>query len=134
METILSWLGSLLGGPFVKAAVEAYRAKLDVENNADARTADLAARELAVEQREAELSQQLVVAEQGNRIARLVRPLFAVPFIVYVWKIVVWDKVMALGSTDPLGADMTSLMTTVVAAYFGGRTIEKVAAILKRGA
>ncbi len=134
METILSWLGSLLGGPFVKAAVEAYRAKLDVENNADARTADLAARELAVEQREAELSQQLVVAEQGNRIARLVRQLFAVPFIVYVWKIVVWDKVMALGSTDPLGADMTSLMTTVVAAYFGGRTIEKVAAILKRGA
>ena len=132
MEMILSWLGALLGGPFAKAAVEAYRAKLDVENNADARTADLAARELSVEQREAELAQQLLVAEQGNWLARLVRPLFALPFITYVWKIVVWDKVLAWGSTDPLGPDMTSLMTTVVAAYFGGRTIEKVAAILKR--
>jgi hypothetical protein len=27
---------------------------------------------------------------------------------------------------------MTSLMTAIVAAYFGGRTVEKVAAILKR--
>ncbi len=133
MEMFLSWLGGLMGGPFAKAAVEAYRAKLDVENNADARTADLAARELSVEQREAELAQQLLVAEQGNWLARLVRPLFALPFIAYVWKIVVWDKVAAMGSTDPLGPDMTSLMTTVVAAYFGGRTVEKVAAILKRG-
>jgi len=133
LSPILSWLGSLLGGPFVQAALSAYRAKLDVENSTDARTADLAARELAVESREAELSQQLLIAEQGNWLARLVRPLFALPFIVYVWKIVVWDKVLAWGSTDPLGADMTGLMTTVVAAYFGGRTIEKVAAILKRG-
>jgi len=132
-EMVLGWLGNLLGGPFAKAAVDAYRAKLDAENSADAHTADLVARELAVEQREAELSAQLVVAEQGNAIARLVRPAFAAPFIVYVWKIVIWDKVLAWGSTDPLGADMTSLMTTIVAAYFGGRTIEKVAAIMRRG-
>lgn len=132
LEMALGWLGNLLGGPFAKAAVDAYRAKLDVESSADAHTADLVARELAVETREAELSQQLVVAEQGNWLARLVRPLFALPFVVYTWKIVVWDKVLAWGSTDPLGADMASLMTTIVAAYFGGRTIEKVAAIMRR--
>jgi hypothetical protein len=132
LTTILAWLGNLLGGPFAAAAVDAYRARLDAENSADAHTADLVARELAVEQREAELAQQVVIAEQGNVVARLVRPLFALPFIVYAWKIVVWDKVFALGTTDPLGADMTSLMSTIVAAYFGGRTVEKVAAILRR--
>lgn len=132
LTTILAWLGNLLGGPFATAAVDAYRARLDAENSADAHTADLVARELAVEQREAELAQQVVIAEQGNVVARLVRPLFALPFIVYAWKIVVFDKVLSMGSTDPLGADMTSLMSTIVAAYFGGRTVEKVAAILRR--
>ena len=53
--SILTWLGNLLGGPFAKAAVDAYRAKLSADNTAQRVAADLAARELAVEQREREL-------------------------------------------------------------------------------
>ena len=30
--TVLGWLGNLIGGPFAKAAVDAYRAKLTAEN------------------------------------------------------------------------------------------------------
>ncbi len=30
--TILGWLGNLIGGPFAKAAVDAYRAKLASDN------------------------------------------------------------------------------------------------------
>ena len=54
----LKWLGGLLGGPFAKAAVDAYKAKLTACNNSEKIAADLAGRELAVDQREAELQAQ----------------------------------------------------------------------------
>ena len=132
LSVVLSWLGSLLGGPFAKAAVDAYRAKLDASSSHDARTAELAARELALEQREAELSTQLLVAEQGNWMTRWVRPVWALPFVVFTFKVVVYDKVLGLGSTPALDPAMWNVFMLVAGAYFGGRSVEKVAAILKR--
>ena len=129
---ILPWLGNLLGGPFAKAAVDAYRAKLSAENTSEKIAADLAARELAVEQREAELATQLVIAEQGHWYTALPRPLFAFAFVIYVWKVVIWDKVLGLGSTDALGGDVAQWAMIVLTAYFGGRSLEKVARILGR--
>jgi hypothetical protein len=132
LATIFGFLGNLLGGPFARAALDAYRAKLSSESTSEKIAADLAARELAVEQREHELASKLVVAEQGRWYTALPRPLFAFAFIVYVWKVVVWDKVLGLGSTDPLTGDVSRWAAVVLTAYFGGRSIEKVARILAR--
>ena len=129
---VLGWLGNLLGGPFAKAAVDAYRAKLSAENTSEKIAADLAARELSVEQRERELATQVVIAEQGRWYTALPRPLFASAFIIYVWKVVVCDKVLGLGSTDPLSGDVAQWAMIVLTAYFGGRSLEKVARILAR--
>jgi len=129
---VLSWLGNLLGGPFAKAAVDAYRAKLSAENTSEKIAADLSARELAVESREAELATQIVTAEQGRWYTALPRPLFAFAFIIYVWKVVVWDKVLGLGATDPLSGEVSQWAMIVLTAYFGGRSLEKVARILGR--
>ena len=129
---LLSWLGNFLGGPFAKAAVDAYRAKLTAENTADKIAADLAARELAVEERERALATQVLIAEQGNAFTRAVRPLWALPFVIYTWKVIIFDKVLALGSTDPLTGFVATLAVTVAAAYFGGHTLENVARIIKR--
>jgi len=93
LSTLLGWLGKLLGGPFAKAALDAYRAKLTAENTSEKIAADLAARELSVEQRERELATEILVAEQGRWFTALPRPLFAFAFIIYAWKAVVWDKV-----------------------------------------
>jgi hypothetical protein len=95
----------------------------------------LAARELAVEQREREVSAQIVVAEQGHWLTRLPRPLFAFAFVIYAWKVVVWDKVLGAwthGVTDPLGGDVARWAMVVLTAYFGGRSLEKVAKILRK--
>lgn len=129
---ILGWLGNLLGGPFAKAAVDAYRAKLSAENTSEKIAADLAARELGVEQRERELATKVVIAEQGRWYTALPRPLFAFAFIIYVWKVVVWDKVFGLGSTDALSGDVAQWATIVLTAYFGGRSLEKVARIIAK--
>lgn len=130
--TILGWLANLLGGPFAKAAVDAYRAKLTAENTSEKIAADLAARELGVEQRERELAAQVVVVEQGRWFTALPRPLFAFAFVIYVWKVVVWDRVLGLGSTAALTGDVAQWAMVVLTAYFGGRSIEKVAKIVSR--
>lgn len=135
LAAVLGWLGNLLGGPFAKAAVDAYRAKLSADNTSEKVAADLAARELAVEQRERELSAQFVIAEQGRWVTALPRPLFAFAFVIYAWKVVVWDKVLGAwthGTTDPLGGDVAQWAMVVLTAYFGGRSLEKVAKILRK--
>ncbi len=130
--TILGWLGNLLGGPFAKAAVDAYRAKLTSENTSEKIAADLAAREFGLEQRERELATQVVIAEEGRWFTALPRPLFAFAFVIYIWKVVVWDRVLGLGSTAALTGDVAQWAMIVLTAYFGGRSIEKVARILSR--
>lgn len=132
LATVLGWLGNLLGGPFAKAAVDAYRARLDAGNTSERIAADLAARQVALEQRERELATQAVIAEQGRWYTALPRPLFAGAFIIYVWKVVVWDKVLGWGSTDPLGGDVAQWAMIVLTAYFGGRSLEKVARVIAR--
>ena len=129
---VLGWLGNLLGGPFARAAVDAYRAKLSAESTSEKIAADLAARELTVETRERELATQLAIAEQGRWYTALPRPLYAFAFIVYVWKVVVWDRVLGLGSTPALTGDVAQWAMIVLTAYFGGRSLEKVARILAR--
>jgi len=130
--TVLGWLGNLIGGPFAKAAVDAYRAKLTAENTSEKIVADLAARELSVAQRERELATQVVIAEQGRWYTALPRPLFAFAFVIYVWKVVVWDKVFGLGQTAALSGDVAQWAMIVLTAYFGGRSLEKVARIIAR--
>ena len=126
------WLASLIGGPLVNGLIGAYKAKLEAGNTSERIAADLASRELAVEQRERELSTQVIIAEEGRWYTALPRPLFALAFIIYVWKVVVWDKVLGLGSTDPLSGDVAQWAMIVLTAYFGGRSLEKVARILAR--
>ncbi|MFZ0353162.1 MAG: hypothetical protein WAM12_05775 [Pseudolabrys sp.] len=89
-------------------------------------------RELSLEQRERELAKEVLVAEQGRWYTALPRPLFASAFIIYVWKVVVWDKVLGLGTTDALSGEVSQWAVTVLTAYFGGRSLEKVARILAK--
>ena len=74
----------------------------------------------------------MVIAEQGRWYTALPRPLFAFAFVIYAWKVVVFDKVLGLGSTDPLSGDRAQWAMIVLTAYFGGRSLEKVARILGR--
>lgn len=135
MPWFFTWIGNLLAGPFIKGALDAYKARLDAGNTHERIAADVTARELAVEQRELELQSQLIIAEQGNWFTRSVRPLWALPFVIWTWKVVVWDKVLASytgGSTDALDGQIGVLCTTVAGAYFVGRSAETITRILAK--
>lgn len=48
----------------------------------------------------------------------LVRFLWAAPFIIYDLKLVFWDKVLGLGSTDPLSQELAITHGMIVGFYF----------------
>jgi len=127
-----TFLASLLGGPIVNAVIAAYKAKLDAANTRDALAAGLAAKEIEAEIAARADARAIIIAEQGRWYTAIVRPLLVLPFGLYVWKIVLVDVVLGLGSTDPLRGDMATVMMIVIGSYFGGRTIEKVAQVFKR--
>lgn len=71
------------------------------------------------------LQAQIVIAEQNHWYTAMIRPLMALPIVIYTWKVVVWDKVFGWGVTDPLGDTMSWVFTAIVGAYFIARPFEK---------
>jgi hypothetical protein len=122
-------IGAILN-PIISGLLTAQKQHLDAVGSHEAVVADLAKKSFDLDQREAEVNASVVIAEQGNWLTRSVRPLFAAPFILFTWKVVVWDKVLGSltgGSTDALDPKMWGVFMAVVIAYMGGRSAETVA-------
>lgn len=74
------------------------------------------------------------VAEARSPINGLIRALFALPVALYYGKIFVWDKVLALGKTDPLLTDdLVWVAMTIIGFYFLADGATAVARIAKSG-
>jgi hypothetical protein len=127
-----TWLASLIGGPVITGLINAYKTKLDAANTQDRIAADLAAKEIAAEIEARKQASAIIIAEQGRWYTAIIRPLLALPIIIYLWKVIVWDKVLGLGTTDPITGMIADWVGTILTAYVGGRSIEKVARILRR--
>jgi len=116
----------------IKGLIDAYKTRLQNATQQDSLAADLAAKEILGEIAQRQTEAALIRREQGWWPTAIIRPLFAAPFIVFTCKVVVWDKVLGLGTTDALDPNMWGVFQAVIYAYFGGRTIEKVARIFRR--
>jgi hypothetical protein len=127
-----TWLASLIGGPVINGLINAYKAKLDAANTQDRIAADHAAKEIEAELEARKQASAIIIAEQGRWYTAIIRPLLALPIIIYLWKVIVWDKVLGLGTTDPITGMIADWTGMILAAYVGGRSIEKVARILRR--
>lgn len=124
---------NFLGGPVIKSIADGYKARLDAGNTSERIAADLATRELLIQQRELELNQQLKIAEIG----KWYEPdhLFGYIMVIYFGTIIVYDKV--LGSvthhtTDPLAGDIATWAGWIMTFYVGMRGTQGLARILKR--
>jgi hypothetical protein len=89
-----SWLASLIGGPVITGLINAYKAKLDASNTQDRIAADLAAKEIEAEIAARKEASAIIIAEQGRWYTAIIRPLLAFPLVIYLWKVIVWDKVL----------------------------------------
>ena len=105
------WLLRLLtgSGGIAGELRRAYEARLAAETDADRMAA-----EVAIARLEARLESHRI----GGRWITAVQVLWALPFVTYNAKLIVWDKVFGLGATDPLSPELYALQGTIVAFFF----------------
>ncbi len=96
---------------------DAYLAKTQAQTNVQKLEADIRIHQL-------EAQQNLLLAEQNKGLTRWIRPAIAFPFVTYLWKVVLLDKVFGLGRTDPLSAELGEIMMVMIGAYFLTRPFE----------
>jgi len=129
---MLQWILSVLSAPVFNTIVEAYKAKLAATNTQDKLAVDLAVKEIEAEIAARAQASAIIVAAQGRWWTSMIRPLAALPVVIYIWKVIVYDKVLGLGTTDAIAGDVGTWAGVIITTYFGGRTIEKVARIFRR--
>ena len=128
---MLQWILSVLSAPVFNTIVEAYKAKLAATNTQDKLAHGLAVKEIEAEIAARAQASAIIIAEQGRWWTSMIRPLAALPVAIYIWKVVVYDKVFGLGTTDTITGDVSTWAGVIITTYFGGRTIEKVARIFR---
>jgi hypothetical protein len=132
----MGWLSLILNfvsGPFIKGLLDAYTARLKSMTQQDALAVDLLKKEIDAEVAARSEQTKLLIAEQGHWYTAMIRPLFALPFIIYAFKIIVWDKVLGLGVTDHgIDANFWGVFNTIIISYFGATAVERVSKVFKR--
>jgi hypothetical protein len=121
---------SFIGGPVIKGLIDAYQAKLKAGNAESKIAADLAAGEIAAQVSEANAIMQYRIAEIGHWYEP--DKIMGYTVAVYFAKLLIWDKVLGLGTTDPLAGFASITANLVVSFYFAKRGFENVARIIKR--
>src|SRR5215467_4431468 len=124
---MLQWLAQFLTAPIINGFLDAYKAKLAAANAQGAQAVEVARAALLAEIEARKSANAVILAEQGRWYTAVIRPLLAAPVIIYFWKVIVWDKVLGLGATDPITGMIADWTGMIITAYVGGRSIEKVA-------
>jgi hypothetical protein len=121
---------SFLGGPVVSGLIKAYQAKLAAGNTSEKIASDLAANEISAQVAESNAIMQYRTAEIGHWYEP--DKLMGYFVAAYFGKLLIWDKVLGLGSTDPLAGFAATTSNLVVGFYFAKRGFENIARIIKR--
>ena len=104
---ILSWLTGGGIAAIGKQLNEAYQAKLTATTNEQKLEAEIKISQL-------QARQEAIVNSRGNFWYWGMIAGFALPFIIYNAKLVIWDKVLALGVTDPLSAQLWEVESKII--------------------
>lgn len=121
---------SFIGGPVIKGLVDAYNMHLKAQSADAATAANLAGKEIAAQQAETQANTQLKIAEIGHPWEPEKLAFYIV--LAFFAKCVVWDTILGLGTTPALKGDVSVWAGLVMSFYFGKRTFENVARIIKR--
>jgi hypothetical protein len=104
---------------------EAYQSKLNAANDKERVAADERINLL-------EARKSIILASQSSPTERWVRLGFAIPFVLYNAKLIVWDKMLAWGTTDALGAELSHTGMVILSGFFIDSTVKSVARIIKK--
>ena len=121
---------SFLGGPVIKGLIDAYQAKLKAGNTSEKIASETAAGEMAVQTAEIQAQNAYKIASLGHWYEP--DKIMGYAVAIYFGKLLVYDKVLGLGSTDPLAGFAEVTANLIVAFYFAKRGFENIARIIKK--
>lgn len=65
-----------------------------------------------------EARRDVLKAESDGRINSVIRALLAVPVVVFLWKVIIWDKVFGWGTTDDLSENLWYVTMMTLGFYY----------------
>jgi hypothetical protein len=128
MFKFASLIFQFLGGPVAKAMVAAYKEHLTATTTDKQTAATLAGQEIGASVAETQAITSLKIAQIGHPWE--IEKLFAYVTLFYYAKLLIWDKVLGLGSTDPLTGWVLWAANLVIGFYFTKRAAENVSTII----
>jgi hypothetical protein len=119
---------SFLGGPVVKGLIESYRLHLQATTTDKKTAADLAGKEIAAQTAETNAIYNLRIAQIGHpwepeKLAMYIT-------LCFYAKVMVWDKVLGLGTTDEVTGTSAIWAGLIMSFYFAKRGAENVTSII----
>lgn len=111
----------LLGGPLKTISndiKEAYQSRLNAQNTTERVAADERISKL-------EANRDVIIANQPNRSFQVVQLGLALPYVLYNAKLIIWDKILEWGVTDPLSPELTYIQMMVLGGFFLDQGIKR---------
>ncbi|MCL4743828.1 MAG: hypothetical protein KJZ83_00285 [Burkholderiaceae bacterium] len=130
MLSVVGWVLSFLSGGFVNKVLGILTKVMDNQTAREQLRTQITIEAIRAEVAAQQAGRDIVIAEQGRWYTAIIRPLLALPVIIYLWKVIVWDIVLGLGTTDPVRGIVAEWAGVIVTTYVGGRSIEKIASII----
>jgi len=111
LAMILGFLAKIGIGTITQKIAAAYEARQAAQSDQARIQADTLIKTL-------EARRDVMVAEGQSWVNSVVRAGFALPFVLYNAKLVVWDKVLGWGSTDPISDQLFQIELACIGFYF----------------
>lgn len=113
----MKWLFNLLGGGLAGEIRGALQDRLNAQNETQ---------RIAADERLAFLQAKMASQQIGGRWITFIQIGFALPFVLYNAKLIVWDKMLGWGVTDPLSPALYDLQTVIIGFFFVTSTVRAV--------
>ena len=121
---------SFIGGPVIKGLVEGCKAKLAAGNSSEKVASEMAVADIAAQVSETNAIMQYRIAEIGHRYEPdKLRGYFVT---TYFGKLLIFDKVLGVGTIDPFAGFAATTSNLVASFYFAKWGLENVVRIITR--
>lgn len=124
------WLSimSFIGGPVVKGLIDAYNLHLKATTTDKQTAANLAGQEIASQTVETQAIYNLRIAQIGHPFEPEKLAMYIT--LIFYAKVMVWDKVLGLGTTDEVTGSSAIWAGLIMSFYFAKRGAENITTII----
>jgi hypothetical protein len=124
ISTIIGFIGQIpgLANVAVRWAEARYNAQVAITAARIGGDRETAAALVKAAETNRQERQSALAALAGSKLLTVLVVAFALPLVIFMWKVVVWDIVFGFGSTDAIHGQVASWANTIIVSIFGSAT------------